>query len=52
MREQAGGLHLLEHKSSKKMRSIANDVELAKPDAKKAKKSSASEPVPPPISDR
>ena len=38
MREQAGGRHLLEHKSSKKMRSIANDVELAKPDAKKAKK--------------
>ena len=29
MREQAGGRHLLEHKSSKKMRSIANDVELA-----------------------
>ncbi len=38
MREQAGGRHLLEHKSSKKTRSIANDVELAKPDAKKIKK--------------
>ena len=29
MREQAGGRHLLERKSSKKMRSIANDVELS-----------------------
>ncbi|GAA1244438.1 MAG: 50S ribosomal protein L35 [Oryzihumus sp.] len=38
MREQAGGRHLLEHKSSRKMRSIANDVELSKPDAKKIKK--------------
>ena len=38
MREQAGGRHLLEHKSSKKTRSIANDVELSKPDAKKIKK--------------
>ena len=38
MRERAGGRHLLEHKSSKKMRSIANDVELSKPDAKKVKK--------------
>ena len=38
MREQAGGRHLLEHKSSKKMRSIANDVELSKPDAKTARK--------------
>ena len=38
MREQTGGRHLLEHKSSKKMRSIANDVELSKPDTKKAKK--------------
>ena len=38
MREQAGGRHLLEHKSCKKTRSIANDVELAKPDAKKVKK--------------
>ena len=27
MREQAGGRHFLEHKSSKKTRSIANDVE-------------------------
>ena len=38
MREQAGGRHLLERKSSKKMRSIANDVELSKPDAKTARK--------------
>lgn len=38
MREQAGGRHLLEHKSSKFKRSIANDVQLAAPDAKKIKK--------------
>jgi large subunit ribosomal protein L35 len=38
MREQAGGRHLLEGKSSKKMRSIADDVELSKPDAKTARK--------------
>lgn len=38
MREQAGGRHLLERKSSKKMRSIADDVELSAPDAKKAKR--------------
>jgi len=38
MREQAGGRHLLEHKSSKKTRSIANDMELNKPQAKKIKK--------------
>jgi len=38
MREQAGGRHLLEHKSSKKTRSIANDVELNKPQAKKIKR--------------
>jgi len=38
MREQTGGRHKLEHKSSKKMRSIANDVELSKADVKKAKK--------------
>ncbi len=38
MREQAGGRHLLEHKSSKKMRSIASDLELSKPDTKKIKK--------------
>ena len=38
MREQAGGRHLLERKSSKKMRSIANDVELSKHDAKTARK--------------
>jgi large subunit ribosomal protein L35 len=38
MREQAGGRHLLEHKSSKKMRSISGDVELSKPDTKKIKK--------------
>ena len=38
MREQAGGRHLLEHKSSKKMRSISGDLELSKPDTKKIKK--------------
>ena len=38
MREQAGGRHLLEHKSSKFTRRIANDVELAPQDAKKVKK--------------
>ena len=38
MREQAGGRHLLEHKSSKHMRSIAGDVEVATPDAKKIKR--------------
>jgi large subunit ribosomal protein L35 len=38
MREQAGGRHRLEVKSSKKMRSIADDVELSKPDAKTARK--------------
>jgi len=35
---QRRGRHLLEHKSSKKTRSIANDVELNKPQAKKIKK--------------
>ena len=43
MREQAGGRHLLERKSSKKMRSIANDVELSKPDAKTLASCSAAE---------
>jgi large subunit ribosomal protein L35 len=38
MREQAGGRHRLEGKSSKKMRSIADDVQLSKPDAKTARK--------------
>ncbi|MDO5628150.1 MAG: 50S ribosomal protein L35 [Mobilicoccus sp.] len=38
MREQAGGRHLLERKSSKFKRRIANDVELAPQDAKKVKK--------------
>ncbi|QQS00962.1 MAG: 50S ribosomal protein L35 [Austwickia sp.] len=38
MREQANGRHLLEGKSSKYMRSISGDVELAKPDAKKIKR--------------
>ena len=38
MREQANGRHLLEGKSSKYMRSIAGDLELAKPDAKKIKR--------------
>ena len=38
MREQAGGRHLFEHKSSKYTRSIAGDVEVAKPDTKTVKK--------------
>ena len=38
MREQAGGRHLLEHKSARYTRSIAGDVEVSKPDAKKVKK--------------
>ena len=38
MREQTNGRHLLEHKSSKYTRSIANDVEVSKPDTKKVKK--------------
>ena len=38
MREQAGGRHRLEVKSSKEMRSISGDIPLSGPDAKKAKK--------------
>ena len=38
MREQTNGRHLMEHKSSKKTRSIANDLEVSKPDSKKVKK--------------
>ena len=38
MREQAGGRHLLERKSSRYTRRIAGDVELSAPDAKKVKK--------------
>ncbi|HOA03378.1 MAG TPA: 50S ribosomal protein L35 [Dermatophilaceae bacterium] len=38
MREQAGGRHRLEVKSSKEMRSLAGDLELSPPDAKKAKR--------------
>ena len=38
MREQAGGRHRLEVKSSKEMRSLAGDLELSAPDAKKAKR--------------
>ncbi len=38
MREQGGGRHLLEHKSSRKMRSISGDLELSKPYQKKIKK--------------
>ncbi|WP_353510440.1 50S ribosomal protein L35 [Intrasporangium sp.] len=38
MREQAGGRHLLERKSSRYTRRIANDVEVASADAKKVKK--------------
>ena len=38
MREQAGGRHLLERKSSRYTRRIAGDVEGAPADAKKVKK--------------
>ncbi|MDN5796358.1 MAG: 50S ribosomal protein L35 [Intrasporangium sp.] len=38
MREQAGGRHLLEHKSSRYMRRIAGDVEVAPADTKRVKK--------------
>ncbi len=38
MREQAGGRHLLEHKSSRQTRRIAGDVELAPQDARKIRK--------------
>ncbi|MBK6442286.1 MAG: 50S ribosomal protein L35 [Actinomycetales bacterium] len=38
MREQAGGRHRLEVKSSKEMRSLAGDLELSAPDTKKAKR--------------
>ena len=38
MRERTNARHYLEHKSSKKTRSIANDVQLNKPQAKKIKK--------------
>ncbi|HET8593705.1 MAG TPA: 50S ribosomal protein L35 [Intrasporangium sp.] len=38
MREQAGGRHLLERKSSRYTRRIANDVEVAPADAKRVKK--------------
>ena len=38
MREQAGGRHRLEVKSSQEMRSLACDLELSAPDAKKAKR--------------
>jgi large subunit ribosomal protein L35 len=38
MREQAGGRHKLEVKSSKKMRSIAGDLQLEGPQAAKVKK--------------
>jgi large subunit ribosomal protein L35 len=38
MREQAGGRHLLERKSSRYTRRIAGDVEVSPADAKKVKK--------------
>ena len=38
MREQTGGRHLLEHKSSHYTRSIAGDVEVAKADRRTVKK--------------
>ena len=46
MREQAGGRHRLEVKSSKEMRSIAGDLQLSKPDAQDLQACSASEPGP------
>ncbi len=42
MREQAGGRHLLEHKSSKKTRSIANDLVLPSPRPRRSRSFSAS----------
>ena len=38
MREQTGGRHLLEGKSSRYTRSIANDVEVSKADTKTVKR--------------
>mgnify|MGYP003899406185 CR=1 FL=1 len=38
MRERAGKRHLLEGKSSRRTRSLSNDVELAPGDAKRVKK--------------
>ncbi len=38
MREQAGGRHRLEVKSSKEMRSLSGDVQLSAPDTKKVKR--------------
>ncbi len=38
MREQAGGRHLLERKSSRYTRRIAGDVEVSPADVKKVKK--------------
>ena len=38
MREQAGGRHRLEVKSSREMRSISGDLELSAPDTKKVKR--------------
>ncbi|MCI1641293.1 MAG: 50S ribosomal protein L35 [Actinomyces sp.] len=37
MREQAGGRHLLEHKSSRKTRRIASDQVVARADAKRVR---------------
>lgn len=37
MREQAGGRHLLEHKSSRKTRRIASDLVVATSDAKRVR---------------
>ena len=38
MREQAGGRHLLEHKSSRRTRRLAGDLVVAPADAPKIKK--------------
>ena len=37
MRERAGTRHLMEHKSSRKTRRLANDVELARSDKKEVR---------------
>ena len=38
MREQANGRHLLEHKSSRRTRRLAGDVEVSPADTKKIKR--------------
>jgi large subunit ribosomal protein L35 len=50
MREQAGGRHLLEHKSSRYTRSIANDSRCPRRTPRRSRSSSAAEPSPPVVS--